>query len=152
MAYMNLLIRERAGLRDTPAEYQRDIAAADEWVGKALAVKKQQAESRMAPVQAAPGVPQRIRIGGSIQDSRLVNRVPPVYPPQAAQISLSGVVHLDVIIDNTGRVANVTANGGHPLLVPAAIEAVRQWVYQPTLLNGNPVEVATQVDVYFPLP
>lgn len=149
MAYMNLLIRERADLRDTPAEYQQDIAAADEWVRKALAAKKQQAAPPMAPVQTA-GAPQRIRIGGNVQESKLVKRIPPVYPPQAAQIRLSGVVHLDVIVDKEGRVANATVIGGHPLLIPAALEAVKQWVYQPTLLNGNPVEVVTQVDVYFP--
>jgi TonB family protein len=150
MAYMNLLIRERAYLRDTPAEYQQDIAAADEWVHRILAAGKQPAESTMAPMQSAPGAPQRIRIGGGIQESKLVNRVPPAYPPPAAQIRLSGAVHLDVIIDKEGRVANITVRGGHPLLVPAALEAVRQWVYQPTLLNGIPVEVVTQVDVYFP--
>src|SRR5471032_1237414 len=60
--------------------------------------------------------------------------------------------HLDVIIGKEGRVANITVNGGHPLLISAALEAVRQWVYQPSLLNGIPVEVATQVDVYFSLP
>jgi TonB family protein len=152
MAYMNLLIRERADLRDTPAEYQRDTAAADEWVRKALAAKKPQAEPQMPQTQSAPGAPQRIRIGGSVQESKLVNHVAPVYPPAAAQIRLAGVVHLDVIIGNTGRVSNVTVIGGHPLLVPAALEAVKQWVYQPTLLNGIPVEVVTQVDVYFPLP
>jgi TonB family protein len=151
MAYMNLLIRERADLRDSPAEYQQDTAAADEWVLKALAAKKQQAESRMPQTQSEPGAPQRIRIGGSVQESKLVNRVPPVYPPQAAQIRLAGVVHLDVIIGKEGRVAKITAMGGHPLLVPAALEAVKQWVYEPTLLNGIPVEVVTQVDVYFSL-
>jgi periplasmic protein TonB len=57
-----------------------------------------------------------------------------------------------VIIGKEGRVANITVNGGHPLLISAALEAVRQWVYQPMLLNGIPVEVATQVDVYFSLP
>jgi len=57
-----------------------------------------------------------------------------------------------VIIGKEGRVANIMVNGGHPLLISAALEAVRQWVYQPTLLNGIPVEVATQVDVYFSLP
>ena len=57
-----------------------------------------------------------------------------------------------MIIGKEGRVANITVNGGHPLLISAALEAVGQWVYQPTLLNGIPVEVVTQVDVYFSLP
>jgi TonB family protein len=151
MAYMNLLIRERADLRDTPAEYRQDTAEADEWVQKALAARKQQAEQQMTPRPAADA-PQRIRIGGSVQESKLVSHVPPVYPPQAAQIRLAGVVHLDVIVGKDGRVANIAVNGGHPLLIPAALEAVKQWVYQPTLLNGIPVEVVTQVDVYFSLP
>jgi TonB family protein len=151
MAYMNLLIRERADLRDTADEYRQDIASADDWVQKALAAKRQKAESRQG--QANPPVtPQRIMIGGSVQESKLLNRTPPVYPPLALQARISGTVHLEAIIGKDGRVVNLKVIGGHPLLIPAALEAVRQWVYQPTLLNGNPVEVVTQVDVNFELP
>ena len=152
MAYMNLLIRERADLRDTAEEYLRDTATADDWVRKALAAKQQKAENGQRSGAASTLTPQRITIGGNVQESKLVNRTPPVYPPTALQIRLSGVVHLAAIIGKDGRVLDLKAIGGHPLLVPAALEAVKQWVYQPTLLNGNPVEVATQVDVLFTLP
>jgi TonB family protein len=147
MAYMNLLIRERADLRDTPDRYRQDIAIADDWVQKALAAKKLKFETRQGP---AP--PQRITIGGNVQESKLVNRTPPVYPELALQARLSGVVHLQAIIGKDGRIVDLKVIGGHPLLVPAALDAVRQWVYQPTLLNGTPVEVVTQVDVNFTLP
>jgi TonB family protein len=152
MAYMNLLIRERADLRETADEYRKDTATADDWVHKALAAKKQKAESGQRAGAASGMTPQRITIGGNVQESKLVNRTPPVYPPLALQARLSGVVHLAAIIGKDGRVLDLKAIGGHPLLVPAALEAVKQWVYQPTLLNGNPVEVATQVDVFFTLP
>jgi protein TonB len=62
------------------------------------------------------------------------------------------VVRFNVIIGKDGHMANILLISGHPLLVPAAQEAVKQWVYRPTLLNGDPVEVATVVDVQFTLP
>ena len=58
---------------------------------------------------------------------------------------------LNVILGKDGTIQNLTVASGHPLLVPAAVEAVKQWVYQPTLLNGEPVEVVTQIDVNFTL-
>jgi len=61
------------------------------------------------------------------------------------------VVHLAAVIGKDGSVINLAVISGHPLLVPAALEAVRQWVYQTTLLNGDPVEVMTQIDVNFTL-
>ena len=76
----------------------------------------------------------------------------PEYPPLARTARISGVVRFDVLIGTDGRIANDAVGvSGHPLLVSAAQEAVRQWVYQPTLLNGQPVEVQTQVDVNFTL-
>jgi protein TonB len=120
-------------------------------VRKALAAKKQKAENGR-PGATSGMTPQRITIGGGAQESKLMNRTPPVYPPLALQARISGIVHLQAIIGKDGRVLDLKVNSGHPLLVPAALEAVKQWVYQPTLLNGNPVEVATQVDVLFTLP
>ena len=153
MAYMNLLIRERADLRDTTDQYRQDIAVADEWVQKALAAKRQKAESRQGLAAPPPSpTPQRIMVGGNVQESKLVNRVSPVYSPLALQARLSGVVHLQAVIGKDGRVVDLKVIGGHPLLIPAALEAVKQWVYQPTMLNGNPVEVMTTVDVKFELP
>lgn len=71
--------------------------------------------------------------------------------PLAKQARIQGTVMLNVTIGQDGRVENLTALGGHPLLIPAALEAVKQWVYRPTLLNGNPVVVISQVEVTFTL-
>jgi protein TonB len=102
--------------------------------------------------QDAPaGGPQQIRVGGNVQQARLISQAKPIYPPLAKQARISGSVTFNVIIAADGTVKNMDVVSGHPLLVAAAIEAVRQWVYQPTLLNGNPVEVVTQVVVNFTL-
>ena len=81
----------------------------------------------------------------------IVNKVPPVYPAAAKEAGVSGVVHLAAIIGKDGRVQELHALSGPPLLIQAAIDAVRQWVYRPTLLNGNPVEVETTIDINFTL-
>jgi len=104
------------------------------------------------PVEAPkPVTPQRIRVGGNVQQALLIRQPKPVYPPLAKQARISGVVRLNAIIGKDGTIQNLTVASGHPLLVPAALEAVKQWVYKPTLLNGEPVEVVTQIDVNFTL-
>ena len=95
--------------------------------------------------------PARIRQGGNVQQAKLVNMVRPVYPPLAKQARISGTVRLHAIIAKDGSVIQLEVVQGHPLLVQAALDAVRQWRYQPTLLNGEPVEVDTTVDVVFSL-
>lgn len=157
MAYMNLLIRERADLRDTAAEFQRDVVIADEWVQKALATKREKAQqfssrtSTGALVRPAQPEGPRIRVESAVAQQYLVSQIQPVYPPLAVQARIQGKVRFDAIIGKDGRVVNMTVQSGHPLLVPAAIEAVKQWVYRPTILNGNPVEVVTNVEVPFTL-
>jgi TonB family protein len=104
------------------------------------------------PAPAAEGsVPGRIRVGGNVQQLKLVEQPRPIYPPLAKQARIQGVVRLNAIIAKDGTIANLTVIAGHPLLVPAAIEAVRHWVYSTTLLNGEPVEVETVIDVNFTL-
>jgi protein TonB len=98
-----------------------------------------------------PATPQRIKVGGNVQQARLVRQPRPVYPPLAKQARIQGVVKLSAIISKDGTVQHLEVISGHPLLVPSALEAVKQWVYQPTLLNGEPVEVVTQIDVNFTL-
>src|SRR3984885_5768126 len=93
----------------------------------------------------------RIRQGGSVQAALLINRVQPVYPPLARQTRISGTVRLHAIISKSGSVESLEVLSGHPLLVPAAMDAVQQWKYKPTLLNGEPVEVDTTIDVIFSL-
>jgi len=103
------------------------------------------------PVKAEVKQVQRIRVGGNVQQAKLVRQPKPVYPPLAKQARIQGVVRFTAIIGKDGTIQNLQLIQGHPLLVPSAQEAVKQWVYQPTLLNGEPVEVITQIDVNFTL-
>jgi TonB family protein len=174
MAYMNLFIRERADLVDTPAEYQRDIEVADHWVQRALEARKNtmtlSPEVALSPRAIVGGTtvppppppppnaqpvngqaPSRIRIGGNIAQSNLIRKVDPVYPPMAMAARIQGVVKFTVIIAKDGRMGNIQLVSGHPLLVEPARLAVSQWEYRPTLLNGEPVEVLTTVEVNFSL-
>jgi protein TonB len=95
--------------------------------------------------------PKRIRVGGNVQQARLINRPQPVYPPLARQARIQGTVRLQAIIAKDGTISQLEVVSGHPLLVQAALDGVRQWRYQPTLLNGDPVEVSTTIDVVFTL-
>jgi TonB family protein len=96
-------------------------------------------------------IPKRIRVGSNVQAARLVNRVQPIYPPLARQTHVSGTVKLHAIIGKDGAVEQLQVISGHPLLVQSALDAVKQWRYQSTLLNGEPVEVDTEIDVIFSL-
>jgi TonB family protein len=157
MAYMNLLIRERADLADSPEQYRSETELADQWVHKALDAKKAQAAAaQLAEPPPPPGqgaaTPQRIRVGGNVQAVNLIQRVEPVYPPLALQARIQGIVRFTAIIGRDGAIQNLQLVSGHPLLVEAARQAASQWHYKPTLLNGEPVEVVTPVDVNFTLP
>ncbi len=102
-------------------------------------------------VEVKQAAPTRIRVGGNVQQAKLIRQPRPVYPALAKQARIQGVVRFTAIIGKDGTIQNLQLITGHPLLVPAAQEAVKQWVYQPTLLNGEPVEVITQIDVNFTL-
>jgi periplasmic protein TonB len=86
-----------------------------------------------------------------VQTAKLIKQPKPVYPTLAKSARIQGVVKLHALISKEGIIENLTVISGHPLLVPAALEAVKQWVYQPTLLNGDPVGVDTEIDVNFTL-
>ena len=96
-----------------------------------------------------PAAPIRVSMG--VQMAKLIKKVIPEYPPLAKTARISGVVHLIGTIARDGAIQNLQLIGGHPLLARAAIDAVRQWIYQPTLLNGEPVEVIAPIDVNFTL-
>ncbi len=81
--------------------------------------------------------------------AKLMKKVIPEYPSLAKTARLSGVVHLLGVIAKDGTIQNLELISGHPILASAALAAVRQWVYQPTLLNGRPVEVIAPIDVNF---
>ena len=93
----------------------------------------------------------RIRVGGQVEAAKLVLQVKPEYPPLAKMGRIQGVVRLEAVISTGGTIRNLRVLAGHPLLVKAAMEAVASWRYQPTLLNGDPVEVVTEIDVNFTL-
>lgn len=90
-----------------------------------------------------------IRTGGDIHPPLKVRHVVPTYPEIARAARVQGDVVLDCTISNEGRVVDVTVLSGHPLLRAAAVDAVRQWLYRPTLLNGLPVSVVMTVTVHF---
>jgi TonB family protein len=93
----------------------------------------------------------RIRVGGQVQAALAVSKIQAVYPPLAKQARIQGIVRLEALIGRQGKVENLKVISGHPLLVQAALDAVRQWQYKPTFLDGEAVEVITTIDVNFSL-
>jgi periplasmic protein TonB len=92
-----------------------------------------------------------IRVGGSVQQQKLVKKVVPEYPPEAKAKGIQGSVKLRAVINKDGTVKELKALSGPEELIPPSIAAVKQWVYEPTLLNGEPVEVITDIDVNYTL-
>jgi protein TonB len=92
-----------------------------------------------------------VRVSQGVSAGLLVRKVNPNYPPLARQARIQGQVLLQAEISKDGSIQNLRLISGHPMLAPAAIEAVKQWKYKPYLLNGEPVEVETQVQVNFTL-
>ena len=168
MAYKNLLLREYADLCNSKPEYEKLKAEADALVQKALDTRREKAEqsARTGTIETTgPGIaapppepptesrstPKRITVGGGVMESMLTSRTPPKYPEDAKQARIEGDVLLTAIIARDGSVQQLDVKSGHPLLASAAVEAVMQWKYQPTLLNGQPVEVVTSININFVL-
>jgi periplasmic protein TonB len=106
--------------------------------------------ARSAPAETKPAAtPVRVRQGGLVRPATLVHRVDPVYPALAQRMRIAGVVTLEGVIGADGRIRELAVKSGHPLLVKAALDAVSQWVYAPTTLNGDPVEVIAPIIVTF---
>jgi periplasmic protein TonB len=95
--------------------------------------------------------PQRVRVSQGVTQGLLLRKVQPNYPPLARQARIQGSVLLQAEISKDGSIENLHLISGHPMLAPAAIEAVKQWKYRPYILNGEPVEVDTQITVIFSL-
>jgi protein TonB len=110
-----------------------------------------------APPPAQPKPKQTPQLGGpmrltsSLAAANLIYQVRPAYPPLAKTARIQGTVQFSAIIGKDGRIKNLQVAKGHPLLIQSATEAVLQWRYRPTLLNGTPVEVATEIIVNFRL-
>ena len=161
-AIPNLSMRASRGRPVDPELFQlssrlmakaRAMAPSDEALRGPMPLIEYFQEAQPAPrpapaTAAAPGT--RIRVGFGVQRSKLIQAPQPKYPEEAQKAGIEGDVRFDAIIGPDGAILALTTRGGHPLLVPTAIEAVRQWRFQPTLLNGNPVEVATEIVVSFP--
>ncbi len=108
------------------------------------------------PAPAPPPTPKPrssgpLRIGGVVAEANLIHRVQPVYPSLAKSARVQGTVEFTAVISKEGRVENLQLVRGHPLLVNAARDAILQWQYRPTLLNGQAVEVLTTITVNFTL-
>jgi protein TonB len=95
--------------------------------------------------------PQRVRVSQGVTQGMVLRRIQPSYPPLARQARIQGQVLLQAEISKDGTIENLRLISGHPMLAPAAIEAVKQWRYKPYFLNGEPVEVETQITVNFSL-
>jgi protein TonB len=93
----------------------------------------------------------RVRVSSGVASGNLINRVTPVYPPIARTNRIAGQVVLHALISKNGNIENLQVVSGHPMLTQSALEAVRQWKYKPYLLNGEPVEVETTIQVNFNL-
>lgn len=103
------------------------------------------------PPPPPPTTPQRIRVGGNVEAASLLNKVSPEYPPIAKTAHVSGTVILHAIIGKDGGIRELQYVSGPPLLMKSALDAVKQWRYKPTMLNGEAVEVDTTIDVVFSL-
>jgi protein TonB len=111
-------------------------------------------DSSPVPEAPPPPVPVErpiVRVGGNVQASKLIFRMEPSYPALARQARVAGTVVLQVTVDEAGNVGAVRLISGHPLLTQAAVDAVRQWRYSPTLLNGDPTSVIATVTIQFVL-
>jgi protein TonB len=102
------------------------------------------------PAQPRP-VPKVVRVGSHLKAPHLTYSTDPAYPPLAREARVSGTVIIEALIDEQGNVVQARVVSGHPLLINAALKAVLQWKYEPTILNGQPVSVELQVQVHFEL-
>ena len=119
------------------------------WVSEEVVVRGHRPSEAPA---IAPHAPRRIRVGGLVQAAKLVKMAKPIYPANAEKQGIEGTVILRAVIGTSGQILSLAPyNGADPALTKAAMDAVRQWQYQPTLLNGVPVEVATTITIVFRL-
>ena len=102
-----------------------------------------------APAMASEGPKKPVRVGGDVKPPRLISGPAPVYPPLAKQSRIGGIVVIEAIIDEHGNVVELRAISGHPLLIPAAMKAVSQRKYEPTVLDGSATPVDLRVEVTF---
>jgi len=121
------------------------------YIGSGVGLPVSISGSRVVLPTVAPNPPVRKFRTSSMLEGSLIRRVQPTYPPLARSARIQGPVILEAIISKAGTIDNLRVVSGHPMLVGAAIEAVSQWRYRPYILNGEAVEVETQITVNFVL-
>ena len=166
LVYKNILLRMKANLETDPAAKRAMLAEADALRNRAMELKKTTGQDAMvfvpAPGQPPPPPPPPppaqqvdgrapLRVGGNIKPPRKVMDVKPVYPPDAQAAGVQGVVILEATIDTAGNIFEARILRGQPLLDQAALDAVKQWQFQPTMLNNELVPVIMTVTVNFTL-
>jgi TonB family protein len=175
MGYLSLLYRRKADMVDTESAERANLEKkADDLLAKIKAIKQANPAAvrprRMIGLLTTPPLPPPpppapspqtvvgglnsaglVSITGGNMAAYIVNKVDPIYPPLARQTRVSGTVRLHAIIGKDGSVQQLELISGHPLLVQSALDAVWQWRYKPVLVNGEPVEVDTTVEVFFAL-
>jgi TonB family protein len=169
LVYKNILLRMQANVETDKAEQQRLILEADGLRGRAVELQKARGNlhapapggagampARPAPPQPPGAPPTRpdlgmapVRVGGNVPAPTKTRHVSPVYPPEARDAGVQGVVICEVTLNRDGRVAGVRVLRSIPALDAAAVEAVSQWEFTPTILNGEPVPVIMTVTVNF---
>jgi protein TonB len=130
---------------DLPGGYVLGASQVGE-IGRTLALVEPPHIAQPAQQEKRP-----VKLSEGVLEAQLISRVEPQYPPLAIQTKTEGTVRLHAIISRDGRITSLDVLSGHPFLVKAALDAVRQWRYRPTLLNGEPVEVETSITVIFRL-
>jgi periplasmic protein TonB len=108
--------------------------------------------NRQLPPEIKPPKPaQPLKLSSGVMEAALIRQIQPIYPQSARMMHLSGEVVLHAIIGSDGSVRELQVMSGHPILAQAALAAVREWRYRPTMLSGEPVEVDTTITVHFDL-
>jgi TonB family protein len=147
----------RTGQKLTQAELddlRRNLIAIDPSIRLGYSIREEATGSstvRLGVRAGTAGLSESIRVGGNVQSANLISRVDPVYPPEARQARIQGTVRFTVMVGKDGSVQQIQLVSGHPLFVAPAQDAVRQFKYKPTFLNGEAVTVQTTVDVNFTL-
>jgi len=144
-------------VRGHPLLVQAALDAVKDWVYKPTTINgepmevKTEVSLKFALPQEEVQQPTRIQVGSVMEAANLLTQVRPKYPPEAKKAGIQGTVVLSALIGKDGQVQNLEVVSGDPQLAEAAVEAVKQWVYKPTLVNGEPVEVQTTIDINFTL-
>jgi TonB family protein len=129
------------------------IALAILFAGVSLEAQQSQGDAAPSTDQShtATSQPTRVRVSSSVMGGLLLKRVPPEYPEKARKMRIQGTVMLDAVISREGKVSAVTVISGDPLLAKEAIKAAEKWKYKPYLLQGQPVEIETTIQMNFTL-